>query len=146
MLTASSPASRSSSCKAASLRIANPTSGGSSDSETSDATVRPRRWPRTSTERTATPAGKRPMTARSSSPPTTPRSYEPALRALVLAALVPAAPDLVELAVHRLLELDVGRVVPVVGVQPEIGRARLNSSHEWISYAVFCLKKKKNKC
>src|SRR5438105_10513610 len=26
----------------------------------------------------------------------------------------------------------------------EIGRApRLNSSHEWISYAVFCLKKKK---
>src|SRR5207247_3583520 len=23
---------------------------------------------------------------------------------------------------------------------------RLNSSHEWISYAVFCLKKKKNKC
>src|SRR5438105_3830947 len=28
----------------------------------------------------------------------------------------------------------------------EIGRAqRLNSSHEWISYAVFCLKKKKKK-
>src|SRR5438105_10163470 len=24
-------------------------------------------------------------------------------------------------------------------------RTRLNSSHEWISYAVFCLKKKKNK-
>src|SRR5438105_7963973 len=23
---------------------------------------------------------------------------------------------------------------------------RLNSSHEWISYAVFCLKKKKNYC
>src|SRR6266536_3779614 len=23
---------------------------------------------------------------------------------------------------------------------------RLNSSHEWISYAVFCLKKKKKKC
>src|SRR5690625_5675065 len=27
----------------------------------------------------------------------------------------------------------------------EIGRARLNSSHVAISYAVFCLKKKKNK-
>src|SRR2546430_10616142 len=26
----------------------------------------------------------------------------------------------------------------------EIGRARLNSSHSQISYAVFCLKKKKN--
>src|SRR5438552_14404000 len=26
----------------------------------------------------------------------------------------------------------------------EIGRARLNSSHQIISYAVFCLKKKKN--
>src|SRR2546421_11915187 len=27
--------------------------------------------------------------------------------------------------------------------QAEIGRARLNSSHDQISYAVFCLKKKK---
>src|SRR5687768_18572629 len=27
----------------------------------------------------------------------------------------------------------------------EIGRARLNSSHGYISYAVFCLKKKKKK-
>src|SRR5206468_12805939 len=27
----------------------------------------------------------------------------------------------------------------------EIGRARLNSSHDQISYAVFCLKKKKKK-
>src|SRR5215207_5679484 len=32
-------------------------------------------------------------------------------------------------------------------VRAEIGRStRLNSSHEWISYAVFCLKKKKSDC
>src|SRR5438105_9487100 len=36
------------------------------------------------------------------------------------------------------------------GWRPRLGReldrksTRLNSSHEWISYAVFCLKKKKN--
>src|SRR5438105_10194160 len=44
---------------------------------------------------------------------------------------------------------------PRAGVSPPDGRAlfalkdrkstRLNSSHEWISYAVFCLKKKKTK-
>src|SRR5438105_12202054 len=28
---------------------------------------------------------------------------------------------------------------------PDRKSTRLNSSHEWISYAVFCLKKKKNK-
>src|SRR2546422_3171787 len=28
--------------------------------------------------------------------------------------------------------------------RPEIGRAHVNSSHGYISYAVFCLKKKKN--
>src|SRR5207247_9128491 len=39
---------------------------------------------------------------------------------------------------------------PVAGMRVTIGRyrldrksTRLNSSHEWISYAVFCLKKKK---
>src|SRR5690625_6971521 len=32
------------------------------------------------------------------------------------------------------------------GVVVEIGRARLNSSHVAISYAVFCLKKKKEPC
>src|SRR2546427_4144309 len=31
-----------------------------------------------------------------------------------------------------------------VAALPQIGRARLNSSHSQISYAVFCLKKKKN--
>src|SRR2546430_8897742 len=31
------------------------------------------------------------------------------------------------------------------GDEREIGRARLNSSHSQISYAVFCLKKKKKK-
>src|SRR5438105_10013575 len=33
----------------------------------------------------------------------------------------------------------VARVAP----QPDRKSTRLNSSHEWISYAVFCLKKKK---
>src|SRR5438105_12819086 len=38
----------------------------------------------------------------------------------------------------------VGRQMPkLLKIFAEIGRAhRLNSSHEWISYAVFCLKKK----
>src|SRR5207247_11271833 len=42
-----------------------------------------------------------------------------------------------------------GRYAPLlwVGVPSTRDRksTRLNSSHEWISYAVFCLKKKKNK-
>src|SRR5207247_10747022 len=50
-----------------------------------------------------------------------------------------------------------GRFLPQLPVQPaEVGQrqpfhqedrksTRLNSSHEWISYAVFCLKKKKKK-
>src|SRR5438105_11302945 len=29
-------------------------------------------------------------------------------------------------------------------IDPDRKSTRLNSSHEWISYAVFCLKKKKN--
>src|SRR5438105_6209340 len=33
----------------------------------------------------------------------------------------------------------------LAAVENEIGSTRLNSSHEWISYAVFCLKKKKKK-
>src|SRR5438105_7279980 len=32
-----------------------------------------------------------------------------------------------------------------VGLQGDRKSTRLNSSHEWISYAVFCLKKKKEK-
>src|SRR5438105_10291613 len=49
--------------------------------------------------------------------------------------------------VRMCLELDftdpvlVGGLVPI----PDRKSTRLNSSHEWISYAVFCLKKKKNK-
>src|SRR5438105_6149707 len=31
----------------------------------------------------------------------------------------------------------------VTGYMPDRKSTRLNSSHEWISYAVFCLKKKK---
>src|SRR3954452_19198168 len=52
-----------------------PTSGGSSDSETSEPTVVPNRWPSTATVTSATPAGKRRIAARSSSPPATWRSY-----------------------------------------------------------------------
>src|SRR5438105_7830351 len=41
------------------------------------------------------------------------------------------------------------QVTPCLGPMNRIGAdrksTRLNSSHEWISYAVFCLKKKKNK-
>src|SRR5207247_9784007 len=32
---------------------------------------------------------------------------------------------------------------PTYALQPDRKSTRLNSSHEWISYAVFCLKKKK---
>src|SRR5438105_9809079 len=32
-----------------------------------------------------------------------------------------------------------------LGIVPDRKSTRLNSSHEWISYAVFCLKKKKKK-
>src|SRR5438105_11268466 len=50
-----------------------------------------------------------------------------------------------------------GEVTPLRDVRPHLPRSfvrveapdrkstRLNSSHEWISYAVFCLKKKKKK-
>src|SRR5258708_29322006 len=35
---------------------------------------------------------------------------------------------------------------PQIGVPGDRKSTRLNSSHQIISYAVFCLKKKKNKC
>src|SRR5258708_18086328 len=42
------------------------------------------------------------------------------------------------------LERGVGhKTEHALAADPEIGRARLNSSHQIISYAVFCLKKKK---
>src|SRR5207247_10761213 len=55
-----------------------------------------------------------------------------------------------------LLDVDTGRVFQqlsprsyVLGFSPDSSldrkSTRLNSSHEWISYAVFCLKKKKSK-
>src|SRR5438105_5382228 len=37
------------------------------------------------------------------------------------------------------------REPPAGGVREDRKSTRLNSSHEWISYAVFCLKKKKTK-
>src|SRR5207247_8638824 len=37
------------------------------------------------------------------------------------------------------------RRVPDADLVEDRKSTRLNSSHEWISYAVFCLKKKKNK-
>src|SRR5438105_5588269 len=42
--------------------------------------------------------------------------------------------------IHGTLE---GRFIHVVVLDPDRKSTRLNSSHEWISYAVFCLKKKK---
>src|SRR2546430_10909977 len=40
------------------------------------------------------------------------------------------------------------RLIPLREIHPIIDRksTRLNSSHSQISYAVFCLKKKKNRC
>ena len=55
--TAKPPASRRSSWNAAWRQIESPTSGGSSASEASDDTVRPRRLPSNSTVATATPKG-----------------------------------------------------------------------------------------
>src|SRR5207247_10600907 len=67
-----------------------------------------------------------------------------------------ATPEIYTLSLHDALPIHlVGRVVVA---EPDPDRAarieqpepvdrkstRLNSSHEWISYAVFCLKKKKN--
>src|SRR6266536_15929 len=38
------------------------------------------------------------------------------------------------------------RGLPPSGTRADRKSTRLNSSHEWISYAVFCLKKKKSVC
>src|SRR5438105_6169958 len=40
---------------------------------------------------------------------------------------------------------DCGRPSPLAARPTDRKSTRLNSSHEWISYAVFCLKKKKQK-
>src|SRR5207247_10851513 len=46
---------------------------------------------------------------------------------------------------HEAAGQDRARLAGEILIAPEIDRksTRLNSSHEWISYAVFCLKKKK---
>src|SRR6266540_7123221 len=67
MLTTKPPARCRNSCIAASRAIETPTSGGSSESETSEPTVNPRRSPSRSTVTTATPAGNRRMSAVSAS-------------------------------------------------------------------------------
>src|SRR5438105_6548903 len=61
-----------------------------------------------------------------------------ALPSLIVTAAM-ASGDLLQLPVHAgglgIVNLDAG--------QRDRKSTRLNSSHEWISYAVFCLKKKK---
>ena len=75
-LAANPPACRSSSCSAASRATEIPTSGGSSESESSVPMVRPSRSPSASTVTTATPEGKRRISARRSSPATTSSMFE----------------------------------------------------------------------
>src|SRR5687768_18111569 len=58
------------------------------------------------------------------------------------AELQPKTHDLVDLFAHRLVgDVEVGLVL-VETVQVDRKSTRLNSSHGYISYAVFCLKKK----
>src|SRR5438105_12182848 len=59
--------------------------------------------------------------------------------------------ELADRLVDQLLVADVARagdvadqLAPLPGPWQDRKSTRLNSSHEWISYAVFCLKKKKN--
>src|SRR5438105_12761612 len=47
---------------------------------------------------------------------------------------------------HRQPGLRPGRHDPAPPGRQDRKSTRLNSSHEWISYAVFCLKKKKTTC
>src|SRR2546422_8490005 len=74
------------------------------------------------------------------------RAREPAHRAELLVALRdPEEPG----AAARRIEKDVGHPPVEVGGELETDRdrksTRLNSSHGYISYAVFCLKKKKKR-
>ncbi len=87
--TAKPPASRSSSWNAAWRATEIPTNGGSSASETSEDSVRPRRVPSTSTVATATPTGYRRMTALNCSPLDTARCYGRLRKALVGVACGP---------------------------------------------------------
>src|SRR5438105_8571812 len=42
------------------------------------------------------------------------------------------------------VKADLDPHLPLIDLDRDRKSTRLNSSHEWISYAVFCLKKKKN--
>src|SRR3989449_5363915 len=53
--------------------------------------------------------------------------------------------QLIEQAGHRLLVGDAYAIRQFARQQPDRKSTRLNSSHGYISYAVFCLKKKKKK-
>src|SRR5438034_7579059 len=69
--------------------------------------------------------------------------------ALATAAVLPAvcgtAPPAATAAGGRVTALVGGRVMPSPEVAVDRKSTRLNSSHTVISYAVFCLKKKKKK-
>src|SRR2546427_6628590 len=54
-----------------------------------------------------------------------------------------ARDHLVELELPLAIQLDVARHVDLEAVRSDRKSTRLNSSHSQISYAVFCLKKKK---
>src|SRR2546429_3028279 len=74
------------------------------------------------------------------------RYYSPSeFAALVMAALFPLGKGTFDLIRHR--RLDPIAVVVLLGITTDGDRksTRLNSSHGYISYAVFCLKKKKTK-
>src|SRR5438105_7543275 len=70
---------------------------------------------------------------------------------------VPATTEIYTLFLHDALPISAGREIgrveqggdlliriDIVAIHEDRKSTRLNSSHEWISYAVFCLKKKKN--
>src|SRR5207247_6722444 len=56
-----------------------------------------------------------------------------------------AGPPSAQLPVHQPRPESGPRDEQVAELMADRKSTRLNSSHEWISYAVFCLKKKKNK-
>src|SRR5438105_14956473 len=70
-----------------------------------------------------------------------------------------ATTEIYTLSLHDALPISITQSIPERSIVPSASRrgsmernrmadrksTRLNSSHEWISYAVFCLKKKKKK-
>src|SRR5207247_6503613 len=69
---------------------------------------------------------------------TTPTAASPLLEQQAIA-------NLFDLYRQALLQEDIDRLQALLAAETPRDRksTRLNSSHEWISYAVFCLKKKK---